>query len=243
MRRFPRFVPTALVGIMVVFANGCVDVSETGITPPDYDAQARVIYADPALSTATLSLANGPSFASFTDLPAGTFGAASDYATYKAGAKKIYVKRGDGTLADNDTTTLTLGTETVSTLIVLPRRDTIEARILQVVERSTFAMPGIADFARVRFTNCLTSKDTVDVWRIPGASAPGIGSNNLPYARTSAFFNVPKDSTWRFYSTRHTGSTTGVGDTVSITGASNKQFTAVLYDSLAQLKVLVVEDR
>lgn len=250
-KSFVQSVPAALVGILIMYSNGCVEVPDNGIVPPDYVAQVRVIYMDPALPTSSLSLANanGSSFTPFSDLPSGGFGTASDYVTYKAGAKKIYVKKADGTLADPDTATITFGTETVGALIVLPRRAVADIRILQIGERSTFQTPGIADSARVRFANCLTTKDTVDVWRIRGSSAPGIVSNNLRYPRTpldprtSAFVNVPKDSTWRFYITRYTGSTAGIGDTVRVVGASNKQFTVVLYDSLARMKVLTLEDK
>lgn len=247
MKRLP--VLTVLAGVLAVCTDACVDVPDNGIVPPNYGAQVRVIYADPALATSTLGIAAGPSFTSFSDLSAGAYGTATDYLSYAAGSKKIYVKKADGSFADADTSTITLGTETVTALIVMPRRAAADTRILQIGERSTFQTPGIADSARVRFANCLTTKDTVDVWRIRGTSVPGIVSNDLRYPRvpldprTSVFVNVPKDSTWRFYITRYTGSTAGIGDTVRVVGASNKQFTVVLYDSLSRIKVLKLEDK
>ena len=236
-----------LVIVLVALFAGCVDVPNTGIVPPDYEASMRVIYADPALSTATLSLANNVggtgAFTAFTDMPAGSFGTSSAYTTYKAGTKKLYVKKADGTLADVDTSTITFETETVSALVVMPKRANADTRLLQIVERNTFRAPGIADSARVRFVNCIASKDTVDVWRIRGTSSPAIGNDNLRYAVVSGFTSVPRDSTWRFYVTRYTGSAASLGDTVTVVGASNKQYTIVLCDSLARVKVLNIEDK
>ncbi len=239
--------PKALVILLAALLAGCVDVPNSGITPPDYDASMRIIYADPALATATLSIASNiggtPAFTAYTDATAGSFGTSSEYVTYKAGSKKMYVKKADGTLADTDTSTVTLETQTVRSVVVLPKRAAADARLLQIVERNTFRLPGIADSARVRFVNCVASKDTVDVWRIRGTSAPGVGNDNLRYATLSGFVHVPRDSTWRFYVTRYSGSTASISDTVSVVGASNKQYTIVLCDSLTRVKVFRFEDK
>jgi hypothetical protein len=242
-----QLTPKALVIVFAAFLAGCVDVPNSGITPPDYEASMRVIYADPALASATLSIASNiggtSAFSAYADVPAGAFGTVSSYTKYKAGAKKMYVKKADGTLADADTSTVTLETETVRAIIVMPKRAAADSRLFQMVERNTFRSPGITDSARVRFVNCIASKDTVDVWRIRGTAAPGIGTDNLRYAVSTAFVNVPRDSTWRFFVTRYTGSTAGLGDTVTVVGASNKQYTIVLCDSLARVKVLKIEDQ
>lgn len=240
MTRIGLLTSRCIVAAFVITLSGCIDLPETGPSPPDYKAQVRVVFADPALPTAHLAMADGATSVAFADRFSGPYGSVTGYATYPAGAKRVVVRKPDGSLADADTATTTLGTETVSTLVLLPRRTAAEQRILRLGERYTFSLPGMPDSARVRFFNALASKDTVDVWAIRGSvQVPARVSDNLRYGIASTFFNVPRDSTWRFFLSRSTG-TAGISDTFSVVGASNTQHTVVVHDSLSRVRLLSI---
>jgi hypothetical protein len=116
-------------------------------------------------------------------------------------------------------------------------------RVLLINERSIFQIPGMRDTARVRFINALAGKDTVDVWTVRGNAAALVGADNLRFGRATSFFLVPRDSVWKFYVSRYTGSTNAVSETLTVTGTTSVQYTMVLYDSLQRARVLKLEDR
>jgi hypothetical protein len=116
------------------------------------------------------------------------------------------------------------------TLVVLPSPDVAEDRFLFLGEGRTIDPTGVSGSARVRFLNAVTQSATdsmdvaVDVIQLPDSS---IAVSGLEFRAASAYILVPADSSVSFYLAR-TGSMDPLSDeTVSVTGISNTDYTAV----------------
>jgi hypothetical protein len=229
------------VGIAAIMSS-CVELPDDGQPVPDYTSQYRFVYLDPSYSTITVSMASGPTFASFVDLPSGVFGQSSAYTTFPAGSKRMFIKVG-GVLVDPDTSSLSFLTDERGTVFVVPRDAVNGLRFVRAGERYTFGSVGIADSAIVRFSNCVAGGDTVDVWRLRPGSPPSLVADNLRFGRLSTFSRVPRDSSWGFYITRYNSATAVLSDTLSITGVSGKQYSVAVFDSLSRLQIQAFEDQ
>jgi hypothetical protein len=208
---------------------GCVDLPTEGLTPPDYQAQVRIVVADASLpaDNIVLSLAPGPSFTPFADVNAGLPLAGTTYVSYPAGGKRIFVKSPQ----DPDTLTVTFGTETSGTLYVLPRVVPADQRFRYVTERLLYSQTGYADSTVVRVLNAITSGDTIDVTTTGGAFVV----NNLPLGAVTAGYRFPAGETRTFYLSGNIDAT--VIDSIQIVGESRAMYTIVAYDSLAAGKM------
>jgi hypothetical protein len=224
-----------IVPLFVVFYSGCVDIPSEGHTPPDQNSSVRILYLDPTLATATITAAPGPDFTSFSDISTGAYGTASTYLTIPAGGKKLLVKG-----VDSDTSVITFGVDQRGTMFLLPRPAVSMPRFSFAIERFTFASTGRADTTLVKFMNTVArgSSDTVDVQldilqfeTIDTNVVTGNAVNNLSFGAFSSFVAVPAGSTVSFYATT-SDSTTVLSDTISIIGASNRQFTVVAHDTI-----------
>lgn len=227
------FASCMLVGA-VLFA-GCIDIPSDGHTPPDYTALVKVVYLDPTISPATVNMALGPNFESFSVLNSGAFGSASSYMTIPAGAKKLYLSS-----VPADTISLTVDVDQKGTFFVFPKTSATNPRIRFIGDRYTFASPGQPDSGLIRFTNAImrAATDTEDVAvdviqffvRNNIVSSRTLASG-VDFTTTTAYFKIPKDSTYNFYLTR-TGSSVHVTDTLVVTGMSNTQATAISYGQI-----------
>ncbi|MBI4535099.1 MAG: DUF4397 domain-containing protein [Ignavibacteriae bacterium] len=223
--------------LTLAVAGGCVDIPSAGHIPPDYQALVRILYLDPSVPSATVNMALGPNFESFSQLHTGNFGTASAYMTVPAGAKRFYLTNG-GVPVGNDTSSLAIDADQKGTLFVYPINVAGDPRIRFVGERYTFAQPGVVDSALIRFSNSISRSagDTVDtrvdVVQYYTSNANIISRNlatNVAFRGTTAYFRVPRDSTYFFYLTRAGAATVVLTDTLSITGASRQQGTAVAF--------------
>ena len=220
-----QVLPAAVLTTLLV--AGCVEIPSTGHTPPDYKASVRVMYFDPAITgTASIVVAEGPDFDNFvtTIFPSGSFGTVSGYGTLNAGGKQLFLSPGD-----TDTTALTIATDQRASLIVLPRSSMASPRFLLKGEGRTFEAIGVEGSSRVRILNAITrgAGDTldvaVDVYRSSDSSTV---ATNLAFGALSANILVSEGTMESFYLTR-TGATDTLGAVVSITGASNSDYTLV----------------
>jgi len=215
--------------LAAVFMAGCVEIPSEGHTPPDYKSSVRVMYLDPAITTATnIMVAEGPDFVGFSSniFPSGSFGTVTSYSIVNSGGKQLFLPAP----LDPDTSALTLATELRGTLIVLPRPDPAMPRFLVASEGRTFDPVGITGASRVRVVNAIArgAADTldvaVDVFRTSDSTSVVTA---LAFGAFSDYLEVTADSTEGFYLTR-TGSTTALDSTaVMITGASNTDYTLV----------------
>lgn len=230
----------SLVSIVLIGFSSCVELPESEPPRRDATADVRVVYLDPSLpSTVTIRMAAGPTFTTFTNLPTETYANPNAvYRTYPAGAKRLLLVDGS-TPVDPDTTSLTFETDQRGTLYVIPKAAGTTTRFVWLSERYVFALPGIKDTARVRVMNAIASFDTIDVQQV-SASFPIV--DNLRFGRSSSFVKVAAGTTARFYLTHYTSST-AQGDTVTVVGASNKQYTIVAYDSLSAAKFVLFEEK
>jgi len=230
-----------LVGVPVCFHLACVDIPSEGHVPPDYQAEVRIVYADPFLSTATIRMASGPEFMTYEDLPSGAYATATTtYMTIPAGNKKLFIKD-----VDPDTASIALNADLHGTLIVFPRPDSTVSRFLFVGERYSFATGGITDTTRVRFMNAVaraatdTADLTIDVKMIAMVDTLLVTTtpvSGLAFSALSDYIFVPSGETVSFYLTVG-GTSTTVSDTLPITGASNTDVTFIAHDSLSAGKV------
>jgi len=229
-----------LLVVLISFHLGCVDIPSEGHEPPDYQAEIRVVYADPFLPTATIRMASGPDFTAYSDLPSGAYGTATTYTTFPAGNKKLFIKD-----VEADTTSIAFNPDQHGTLMVFPRPDPTVSRFSFVVERYSFAMEGIADTTRVRFVNAVargaadTTDLAVDVKMIEMVETLLVTStpvSDLGFRAVSDYVLVPNGETVSFYLTIG-GTSTTVSDTLPITGASNTDVTFVARDSISAGKV------
>ena len=228
-----NFVPALVVPLVIGLYLGCVDIPSEGHTPPDQNSSVRIIYLDPALPTATITMAPGPDFTSFSDLPLGTYGLASPYTTLLAGAKRLLIKG-----VDPDTSVITFGVDQRGTMFVLPRHPDVN-RFTFTSERFTFptATVGIEDTTLVRFLNTIarSSTDTVDVvvdvMQFTTVTPPP-PVTGLAFGALSSFINVAKDSVVNFYLTRSGSTTEVLTDTITVTGQSHKEFTIIAHDTI-----------
>jgi hypothetical protein len=221
---FSHALPVAFVAALLV--AGCVEIPSEGHTPPDYKASVRVMYVDPAITaSASINVAEGPTFGSFSTsiFPSGSFGTVTGYTTVNAGGKQLFVS------GDADTSALTIGTDQRGTLFVLPRSSTADPRFLLNGEGRIFEPTGIEGSSRVQFINAITAgmADTtnvaVDVYRTSDSTTV---ATNLAFGATSADILVEEGVSEGFYLTR-TGAMDALGTAVTITGASNTDYTMV----------------
>lgn len=227
--------------LFVIGYWGCVEIPSEGQTAPNYISEFRFIYTDPALPTVTVHYADGPSFTTFNDLPAGTFGMSSAYFTFFAGGKKILIDVG-GAAVDPDTSSLTFSPDERGTVVVVPRDTVTKVRFLKLSERYIFAPTiGINDTTLLHFVNAVASRDTIDV-RQDSSSVIRSVIDNLRFSQASSFIKVPKDSTFRFWVTKYNSTTARGTDTITVTGASNTQYTIVAYDTLARVRFTRFQD-
>jgi len=219
-----------IILLTAMMAIGCVDIPASGPAIPDYEVEMRILYLDLALPTATISIAPGPDFTTYADLPPGNYGTASPYITLSAGDKKLFVKG-----ADPGPSSLSVDPDQRGTLFVFARPDTTTPRFVFLNERYTFGPGGILDSALVRFVNSLarrssdTSNISLDLKRF--SSGGSASANGIALGGTSSKIRVPKDTVMSFYLTL-AGTTTVVSDTIVVTGASNKDYTIVAHDSI-----------
>jgi len=222
---------------------GCVELPSSAPPFTPAIAQFRFMYADPALITLLVSMADGPNFTAYTDLPADSFGKASTYSQFFAGSKKLFLKSG-GVPVDPETSVISFDPDQRGTVLVVPRDPVTQVRFLKLSERSVNATPGQADSARVRFVNCVASRDTIDVRRDSSSrlslSNPAV--NDLRFGRVSSFLKIPKDSTMRFWVTQYNSTVAPGADTITIVGASNKEYTVVAFDSLSRARFVRFDD-
>jgi hypothetical protein len=221
--------PQVLSGALfaAVLMTGCVEIPSEGHNPPDYKSSVRVMYLDPAFTSSTsIMVAEGPDFTPFssTIFPSGSFGTVTAYSTVNSGGKQLFVD------ADPDTSALTIATEQRGTLVVLPRPDVANPRFLVLGEGRTFEAVGITGASRVRILNAVgrgaadTLDVAVDVFRTSDSTAVVTG---LAFGSASDYVEVASGVAEGFYLTR-TGSTTALTPTaITITGASNTDFTLV----------------
>ena len=207
---------------------GCVDLPTEGLTPPDYQAQVRIVVADASLPAQDIvvSFAAGPSFTTFVDVNAGLPLAGTTYASYPAGGKRVFVKSPQ----DPDTLTVTFGTETSGTLYVLPRVVPADQRFRYVTERYSYVEAGRPDTTVVRVLNAITSGDTIDV-----TDSTETIVDNLPLGAVTAGYLFPAGETRTFYLSGNVDAT--VIDSIQIVGESRATYTIVAYDSLAAGKM------
>ena len=232
---------SAVVALVLAGLVGCVDLPESGFTPPDYQAEVRIVYADANFPPAiTLSVAPGPAFTQFTDLPSGARLEATPYTSYDAGGKRIFVKDPQ----DPDTLVVTFGTETRGTLYVFPRLAPVPPSVIPVgtrfryvAERYIYSSLGLPDTTAVRFVNAITSGDTIDI-----STGSTVVADNLALSRVSATYTFPASETRTFYLTLNT-QTTPKRDSITIAGASRKAYTVLAYDSLAAGKLKAFEEQ
>ena len=225
-----RYARSSMVALLASFGLlGCVDLPTEGLTPPDYQAQVRIVVADASLPAQdiVLSLAAGPAFTTYLDANGGLPLAGTAYVSYPAGGKRIFVKSPQ----DPDTLTVTFGTETSGTLYVLPRLVPADQRFRYVTERYSYAATGRADSTLVRVLNAITSGDTIDVTTTGGAFVV----DNLPLGRVTNGYLFPAGATRTFYLSGNTS--TARIDSIQITGESRGMYTVVAYDSLAAGKL------
>ncbi len=238
-------VPGAAVFSML--AVGCVDIPSEGHTPPDYQAEVRIVYADPFVGTAAIRMAPGPDFNAYSDLPSGIYGTATaSYVVIPAGNKKLFLKdaAADSTV-DHDTSSIAFNPDQHGTMIVFPRPDSTVSRFVFLDERYSFAQGGIADTTRVLFINATARAvtDTADlaldinmIATVDTTTETSTAVAGLAFRDVSDYINVPSGDAVSFYLTI-AGTSTVVSDTIPITGASNSDVTFVAHDSLAAGKV------
>jgi hypothetical protein len=187
------------------------------------------MYLDPAItSTANIVVAAGPDFLNFrTDVfPSGSFGTVSGYTTVDAGGKQLFLSPGDA-----DTSALTITSEQLGTLLVLPRPDVSQSRFALLWDGRSFEAIGVEGSSEVRFINTITrgSADTtdvsVDVNQLPDSTVVVSG---LAFRSTSNFILVPAGSTVSYYLTR-AGTSEVLTGSVTVTGSSNTIHTVVGY--------------
>ena len=231
-----------IVPLLVVVYIGCVDIPSEGHTPPDQNSSVRIIYLDPTLATATVSIASVPVLPDtvfrFSDFDTGNYGTAGPYKTIPSGGKAAFVKNVDPDL--REAFVGTFGVDVRGTFFLLPRPSLSMPRFSFASERNTFASPGRGDATLVNFMNTVArrSADTVDVQldilqfeTIDTNVVTDNAVNNLSFGAVSSFVAVPAGSTVSFYATT-SDSATVLSDTISITGASNRQFTIVAHDTI-----------
>jgi hypothetical protein len=220
---------------------GCVEIPSEGHTPPDYQAEVRIVYADPYVGMMTISMAPGPNFDSYSDLPAGPYGSATTtYSTVPAGNKKLFAKN-----VDHDTSSIAYLPDQHGTMIVFPRPDSTVSRFLWISERYVFAQGGIADTTRVLFVNAIARgvADTADVSvdvgmisRVDTLTMTSTPVTALAFHDIYYYVNIPAGDTVDFYLTL-AGTSTVISDTVEVVGSSQKDVTFVAHDSLSVGKV------
>ncbi len=214
--------------LAAAFMVGCVEIPSEGHTPPDYKSSIRVMYLDPALTSASnIMVAEGPDFTPFVAniFPSGSFGTVTSYTTINSGGKQLFLSPGDP-----DTASLPILTEQRATLFVLPRPDVSMPRFVLGSEGRTFESVGIAGASRVRVLNAIargatdTADVSVDVYRTSDSTSIVTG---LAFGTFTDHLEVAADSSEGFYLTR-SGSTIGLtGTAITITGASNTDYTLV----------------
>lgn len=236
-------ISAALCLVLGAWYWGCVELPSTGPPPTQAIAQFKFIYADPALITLLVSIADGPNFTAYTDLPPDSFGKASAYSTFFAGSKKLFLKSG-GAPVDPETSVVSFDADQRGTVLVVPRDPLTQVRFLKLSERYVYATPGQADSALVRFVNCVASRDTIDVRRDSSSrvNLSNPAADNLRFGRVSSFIKIPKDSTIRFWVTKYNSTAARGTDTISVVGASNKEYTVVAYDSLTRARFVRFDD-
>jgi hypothetical protein len=219
--------------IIIVLASfgvfGCVELPSEGLTPPDYQAQVRIVVADATMPAQdiVLSFAPGPAFNAYSDVSAGAPLAGTAYAGYAAGGKRVFVKSPQ----DPDTLTVTFGVETSGTLYVLPRLVRANQRFVYVPERYLYNATGRADTTVVRMLNALSSGDMFNVTTGEGA----VVADSLVLGALSGGFAFPAGENRVFYLAGHSDPTPI--DSIQIPGESRAVYTIVAYDSLAAGKM------
>ena len=227
------------IAVLLASYVGCVEIPSEGQPLPDFKAEVRIFYLDPMANPATVSISPIPvapsTTVSFEDLPSGAFGDATAYMVLPAGDKFLMLKG-----FDPDTSVLSLAADQHGSLLVLPRPDVTFDRFRYINERYSFVVTGISDTSRVRFVNTIArrSSDTtdvsVDVKRRATVDTTIVETtvvSNLAFGGVSSFVRVPGGETVDFYMTR-AGASVSIGDTLTITGASNRDFTIVAYDTI-----------
>lgn len=237
----PRtFVPVAvlILGVGLWGLSGCVELPETGPAVPDYQSGVRILNADPGVSTAAVNLGAfppGAPDATYDFSRSVNYGAGTAYETLPSGVKKAFVG------GDPDTSIISLDSERMATILVAPRVDSTGSHFLRLYDRYTFASPGVRDSAVVRFVNVVVGREDVDIYRIRTTGGDFVAVNNLRFRRESAFLTVPAGQSATFFVSR-AASRDSLGTPVTIVGASNKQYTVVVHDSLSRVGTVRVED-
>ena len=229
---------------LLLFAGywGCVDVSSSGPGIPNPISDFRFIYSDPALPTVTISIAEGPGSTAYSDLSAGTFGTATAYTRYLAGVKNLFLKV-SGAPVDPDTAVLSFSADERGTVIVVPRDSVAKIRFIKLSDRYVFAAPGKSDTTLIRFLNVNASRDTVDVVQFKSSSpSRTVVVDNLRFGKVSSFLKVAKDTTVSFYVTKYNSTVASGTDTITVTGASNTQYTVIANDSLSRVGFKLFQD-
>lgn len=131
--------------------------------------------------------------------------------------------------------TVFLMTDTVGTV---NERDGLlefgKTRYVYNTERYTFAAPGIPDSTLVRFAN---ASSTVTSLRVVLGTSVQVSS--LSFLRQSSYLHYHA-GTYTFY--LRNAATSALVDSLTISGASNKRYTAILLDSLSSVVIRTYQD-
>jgi hypothetical protein len=221
---------------MLLYVSGCVELPESEPPRTDYRTEVRIINVDASIDSAVVSMAAGPDFGVYADLPMATLVASTPYVAYPAGGKKLFLR----TPFDPDTAALTFPPDGRGTLYIIPRRTASDDHFMLLYERYSFVSTvGRPDTTRIRFLNYVSTGDTVDIRRVTDTTNT-LAVDNLRFGRTSSFLNVHRSDTVKFYLTFYTA--TAPIDSLTVVGGSYKVFDVIAYDSLARAKFCMFEE-
>jgi Domain of unknown function (DUF4397) len=265
MRKADKIKLSVIVGVsLLAFVVGCVDTAVQPIpTSINYQSEVSVVNLTEGTGTATINmygaivdqdslarniLATKIDYSSAqitgTGIAAGSTVPASSYQTVPSGSKAIVVTYSG--IAYKDTFQLSADSQYKMRIFFVGDTSAGGRTYVKSDERYTFQTPGSSDGANlfpsgsgwIKIFNGMIAADTVTVKsiEIKGGTLDTTITTGVKYASNTGYIEIPSGN-YMLYIT-----TTNNADSVAFTAGSMHRYTAVMYNTEANLQLKVLTD-